>query len=67
MEREGERKIRGYLVSVRRPAGFAIRHQKMTSPFILCGFAIRINHLIYLLFLMISSAFSFSLSKLNTL
>ncbi len=31
------------------------------------GFAIRINHLIYLLFLMISSAFSFSLSKLNTL
>ena len=51
MEREGERKIRGYLVSVRRPAGFAIR----------------INHLIYLLFLMISSAFSFSLSKLNTL
>ena len=26
----GERKIRGYLVSVRRPAGFVIRHQKMT-------------------------------------
>ena len=38
---------RGYFISpVRRTAGFAIRHQKITSPFMLCGFAIRINHLI---------------------